>query len=68
MADMEVDPPASPTVKKETKDDGKENKKRFEVKKVRFTSAPYILASPDSMSVLQVECSIPLGLGCVYFD
>jgi hypothetical protein len=36
MADMEVDPPA---VKKEAKEDGKESKKRFEVKKVRLTRA-----------------------------
>jgi len=33
MSDMEVDTPA-PKAKKETKEDGKDNKKRFEVKKV----------------------------------
>jgi hypothetical protein len=36
MSDMEVDTPA-PKVKKEPKDDGKESKKRFEVKKVTGT-------------------------------
>ena len=34
MADMDVDPPAAPAKNASKKDDGKEGKKRFEVKKV----------------------------------
>jgi len=34
MADMEVDTPVEPKSKKDSREDGKEGKKRFEVKKV----------------------------------
>ena len=40
MADMEIDPLPSPTTKRDGKDDAKESKKRFEVKKVGFTCSP----------------------------
>ena len=63
MADMEVDPPAAAPAKKD------DEKKRFEVKKVRylglmFESTAYPDISAPATATI-VECSCSLGVGCV---
>jgi hypothetical protein len=59
MSDMEVDTPA-PTGKAKSKEDGKDSKKRFEVKKVAFMSFAFVA----SLMLATVECCIALGMGC----
>lgn len=67
MADMEVDDvPTTTTSKGKAKDDGKEGKKRFEVKKVRLTRYHITTSSCSLLSfsyLLSVECSCFVGMG-----
>ena len=67
--DVDVDPPTAAEPKGKTKEDVKGDKKRFEVKKVRylglmFESTAYPDISAPATATI-VECSCSLGVGCV---
>ena len=68
MADMDVDVDPTPVVKSKgkSKEDGKDGKKRFEVKKVcSLVVHTHVLADRSLMLYTTVECRSALGLGSV---
>jgi hypothetical protein len=60
MSDMEVDTPAVPKGKKDSREDGKDPKKRFEVKKVLFSR---VFIPSASHFIALVECCSSMGVG-----
>lgn len=65
MADMEVDTPTGSKSRKEPKEDGKESKKRFEVKKVSIYPNAYLNLQTLMAVGHEVECGLTVGMGYV---